>query len=243
MTFSTSSQHAIFRAMIQGVIKDIEERVDKALERAGRVSEDVKILAVSKTISTSKISEVYGCGWRLIGESRVQEFESKKCELPNDIEWHFVGHLQTNKVKKIVGQVKCIHSLDSLRLADALNEEASKKEAPVEALVQINTSREATKFGFSPDELEGILDIIQGYPHLKLKGLMTIGPWFEGDGEAKKCREAFQLLRKLKERASGRFPEGEFTELSMGMSHDFEMAIEEGSTIIRLGTLLFGERK
>lgn len=229
--------------MFQEALRDIQSRVDAALSRSARQAEAVRIMAVTKTVPPEKIMEAYQAGHRLFGENRVQELEKKKNELPDDIEWHFIGHLQTNKVKKIVGEAAMIQSIDSARLALAVSQEAKKKGCIVPVLLEINTSGETSKFGFNPENFEAELDKIQALPGLDFRGLMTIGPWVDevkGDSE---CRTAFEVLRELKDKVEGRFENGKFRELSMGMSHDFEIAIEEGSTMIRIGTYLFGERQ
>ena len=171
--------------------------------------------------------------------------ENKIPELPSDIQWHMIGHLQTNKVKKVVGKVNLIHSVDSLRLAAALNQESQKQGSQTDCLIQVNTSGEASKFGFNPEDLERLLDEMQGLSNLKFCGLMTIGPAFEGPEDMvgmSQCRKAFSELSCLREKIAGRFPADGFKTLSMGMSHDFEMAIEEGANLVRIGTALFGER-
>jgi len=217
----------------------LKEQVETACDLSGRPVGSVMVLPVTKTIPVVTIREAHQDGFRNFGESRVQELFEKKSQLPADIHWHFIGHLQTNKVKKLMGEVALIHSLDSLRLAACISSEAQKKnwEAPV--LLEVNTSGESSKSGFEPGELERVLDNLQKLPRIRFKGLMTIGPLTE-DRSAR--RRAFADLRKLKERLVNRFQKNIFTELSMGMSQDFADAIEEGATIIRIGTLLFGER-
>ena len=217
----------------------LQERVSLALSRANRPKGSVKILAVTKTVSAKTILDAYALGHRQFGENRVQELIVKRKELPSDIEWHFIGHLQTNKVKQVVGEVALIHSLDSIHLAQALRQEGDKRGVEVPVLIQVNTSRESTQYGFSPEECEQAFDELQKIPHLSFRGLMTIAPLSEDES---KVRGAFKLLRELKEKYSNRFDSEAFKELSMGMTHDFEWAIEEGATIIRVGTLLFGKR-
>jgi len=231
--------------VLKDSLQKIQNNIQAALERASRSEGDVAFLAVSKTFSPERIQEVYDLGQRLFGESRPQELEGKISELPNDIQWHLIGHLQTNKVKKVVGAVKLIHSLDSLRLAEVISRESQKKEVETSCLLEINMTREESKFGYNPDTLEGMLDQIQGLPNLKICGLMTIGPDFRDSEDPQKideCRKVFQGLRQLREKLENRFESGSFQILSMGMSHDYELAIEEGSTLVRIGSALFGER-
>ena len=226
--------------MNKGAYCQIRERVQKALERSGRSQGSVRILPVTKTISPQIIREVYETGERAFGESRVQEFLGKKPQLPLDIQWHFVGNLQTNKAKFIVGEVDLIHSLGSIRLGEALEQEAERRGERVSCLVQINVSQDPAKGGFKPDEVEVSLDRLQQFRQLDLKGLMTIGPVTE---DVTAIRSSFRGLRELRDRLANCFPAGSFKELSMGMSGDFEIAIEEGATIIRIGSLLFGDRR
>lgn len=225
--------------MNKGAYSQICERVQKALKRSGRSQDSVRILPVTKTISPQIIQEAYQAGERAFGESRVQELLEKKPQLPLDIQWHFIGNLQTNKAKFIVGEVDLIHSLGSIRLGEALQQEAEKRGERVSCLVQVNVSQDPAKRGFQPDEVEASLDGLQQFRQLDLKGLMTIGPLTE---DVTAVRDSFRGLRELREKVKNRFPAGSFRELSMGMSGDFEIAIEEGATIIRIGTLLFGKR-
>ena len=231
--------------MIRADYQQIVERVKCMAEKSGRSFDKIEILAVSKTKSVADIKALYDLGHRLFGESRPQELEGKIPELPSDIQWHMVGHLQTNKVKKVVGQVSLIHSVDSLRLAAALNQESQKQDLETSCLIQVNTSGEASKFGFNSKDLERSLDEMQGLSNLKFCGLMTIGPAFEGPEDTvgmSRCRKAFSELSRLREKVAGRFPTDGFKTLSMGMSHDFEIAIEEGANLVRIGTALFGKR-
>jgi pyridoxal phosphate enzyme (YggS family) len=225
--------------------QQIIERVKCAAEKSGRSPQEIQLLAVSKTKPVSDIKALYDLGQRLFGESRPQELENKIPELPSDIQWHMIGHLQTNKVKKVVGKVSLIHSVDSLRLATALNQESQKQGCQTDCLIQVNTSGEVSKFGFNAEDLERSLDEMQGLSNLKFCGLMTIGPAFEGPEDTagvSQCRKAFSELSCLRKKLSERFPADTFETLSMGMSHDFEIAIEEGANLIRIGTAVFGER-
>jgi pyridoxal phosphate enzyme (YggS family) len=217
----------------------LRETVDRTLSVCGRSFAEVRIVAVSKTVSAGILRGAHQAGCRDFGESRVQEFLEKKPLLPGDIRWHFVGHLQTNKARRVAGEAALIHSLDSRNLAEALNRIGEQRGLRLPVLLQINTSGEPTKGGFGPKGLEEDLDKMQKLPCLEFQGLMTIGPLTE-DKEI--VRASFRRLRELKDGISGRFPKEGFKELSMGMSHDYEIALEEGATILRIGTLLFGER-
>lgn len=198
-------------------------------------------MLVTKTVPTDEIREAFQLGIRDFGENRVQEFLAKKPELSPEIQWHFQGHLQTNKVKSIVGEVALLHSLDRLPLAEEIQKQAEKKKISVEALIQVNTTGEATKSGFAPEEVEEAVEKIRQFSQIKLRGLMTIGPT---SGDERSIRASFEKLRVLRDGLNRNWPvDGPIQELSMGMSSDFEAAIEEGATIVRIGTAVFGERK
>ncbi len=216
----------------------LRERMQKAAERAGRNAGAIELVLVTKNVSAEKIMEAYEAGERRFGENKVQELLKKKGLLPRDIEWHFIGHLQTNKVKSVLPEVSLIHSLDSIRLAEEMEARAASANQRVPVLVQVNTSGEQTKFGAAPAELPQILQAVSGLAHLELKGLMTIGPFTDNE---KKIRAAFRSLTSLRDAWKGKGFAG-LRMLSMGMSHDFELAIEEGADMIRIGTAVFGER-
>ena len=220
-------------------IRDIEERISKACERSGRKREDVTLIAVSKTFPAETVREAYEAGLRVFGENRPQELREKSQLLPDDIEWHFIGHLQTNKIKYVLPTARLIHSVDSLHLAQALSEFAQKKNLQVPILLEVNTSGEASKFGFKPEETAQAFSQINALPHLELRGLMTIGPLTDDAG---RIRKAFRELRTLRDEVRKQWGVEKTAILSMGMSGDFEIAIEEGATHIRLGTAIFGKR-
>ena len=197
-------------------------------------------MLVTKFVPVERIGEAYEAGIRDFGESRVQEFISKKPLLPQDIHWHFIGHLQTNKVKALLevgasGRAPLLlHSLDRLELAEEIQKQAEKLGFEVESLLQVNVSREATKSGFTSEEVESALEKMKAFERIRIRGFMTIGPLTE-DHEA--LGKNFRELREIRDRFLGG------GELSMGMSSDFERAIEEGATIVRIGAAVFGERK
>ena len=213
-------------------LNDVESRVLKACERAGRDRKDVTLIAVSKTKPASMIEEFYGLGVRDFGENKVQEMCDKMEILPKDIRWHMIGHLQTNKVKYIVGKVYMIHSVDTLHLAEAISKEAVKKGVNVRITVEINVGEEASKFGEGLDKASDLVNSIRLLPNLSVVGLMCIAPFVE---DAELNREHFKNLKNMASSLG-------LSELSMGMSGDFEVAIEEGSTYVRVGTSLFGKR-
>lgn len=208
------------------------------------IPSSVKLVAVSKTKPVSDILEAYNAGQRCFGENRVQELLQKKDYLPMDIEWHLIGHLQSNKVKSIVPFITMIQSVDSYKLLEIINTEASKVDRKIDCLLQIHIAEEETKFGFGLEEVIGILDnaLFKEFKFVRICGVMGIAT-FTSDIEQvqKECRILKECFNSLKYR----YFEGSsyFTEVSMGMSSDYEIALREGSTIIRIGSLIFGERK
>jgi pyridoxal phosphate enzyme (YggS family) len=220
-------------------LRAIQDRIRAACDRAYRTQESVLLLPVTKTQSLDSIQSLYSLGFRDFGESRVQELLKKHDELPNDIHWHFIGHLQSNKVKYLTPFVESIHSIDSIDLAQEVSERA--KGRLIRILLEVNISGEEQKHGFGPTEAEfSAVRIATECPNLVVSGLMGMAS-FEEDTE--RTRQQFRLLRKLRDEIAERHPELKaFRELSMGMSNDFEVAIEEGATIVRIGSALFGER-
>jgi pyridoxal phosphate enzyme (YggS family) len=222
----------------------IRERMAGAARRAGYPPDAVALMAVSKTFPPELIRQAYAAGQRVFGESRVQEFSAKSAALSDlkSIQWHMIGHLQTNKAAKAVEFFSAIDSVDSLRLAQRLNESAQRIGKKIEVLIEINVGGEAAKSGISPDspELEQILQAVPQLVGLHIRGLMTVPP-FTNDPEG--ARPSFRKLRELQQvLVARRLPAIHLDVLSMGMSHDFEVAIEEGSTCVRVGTAIFGER-
>ncbi len=218
-------------------IEILKKRITDAAARAGRRPEEITIVAVAKTFPAEKILEAAKSGIKIIGENRVQEAKEKFAQLGNIVEWHMIGHLQTNKVKDALKIFKLIHSLDSVKLAREIERRAEK---PVDCLIEVNTSKEPSKFGISPDELFQFYDNIKQFKKINILGLMTIGPgWAIQDPEA--SRPCFKILRELRDELAQACDQP-FPILSMGMTSDFEIAIEEGSNMIRVGTAIFGTR-
>ncbi len=223
--------------LIEENIKKVEERIARAAHRVGRDADEISLVAVAKTVSAEKIEEAIVCGVRIIGENRVQEAKQKFQRIGSKVDWHMVGHLQTNKVKDALRIFSLIHSLDSLRLAEELEKRAEK---PIDCLIEVNTSQEKTKFGMTPENLSAFFKSIRNLKKVNVIGLMTIGPgWAISDPEA--SRPCFRLLRDLREKLAQE-SQIQLPILSMGMTSDFEIAIEEGASMIRLGTALFGPR-
>lgn len=215
-------------------------QVNAACEKVNRNKDEVTLIAVSKTKPSSDIQKLYDYGVRDFGENKVQELTSKYEELPKDIRWHLIGHLQTNKVKYIVDKVYMIHSVDSVKLAREIEKEAAKKNVNVNILVQVNVANEDSKFGLDNSEVIKIVEEIATLPHLRIKGLMTIAP-FVDDGEEN--RKYFNELKELSVDIKAKNIDNVCMDmLSMGMSGDFETAIEEGATHVRVGTSIFGVR-
>jgi PLP dependent protein len=217
---------------IGGNLERVRERLARAAERAGRRPDDVLLIAVSKTVEVERIRAAVAAGITALGENRVQEAKSKIAELGRPAAWHLIGHLQSNKARDAVELFDLIHSLDRLELARELERRAGARGQVVEALLQVNVGGEASKGGVGPDAVGETLDAIGKLPHVRVRGLMTIPPEVERPEDA---RPWFRRLRELGERHGLR-------ELSMGMSHDFEVAVEEGATMVRVGTAIFGPR-
>ncbi|HEX9822101.1 MAG TPA: YggS family pyridoxal phosphate-dependent enzyme [Methylomirabilota bacterium] len=217
---------------IPGNLARVRERLARAAERAGRRADDVLLIGVSKTVDVERIRAALAAGLRALGENRVQEARGKVAALGRPVPWHLIGHLQTNKVKDALELFDVIHSLDRLELARELERRAAARGGPIETLLQVNVAAEATKGGVGPDAVGETLDAIGKLSHVRVRGLMTIPPEVE---RAEDSRPWFRRLRELAERHG-------LAELSMGMSGDFEVAVEEGATMVRVGTAIFGPR-
>ena len=216
----------------------VMERIEKAAQRSGRDPREVKLVAVSKTVETARINEAIEAGVSILGENYVQEAKKKIEEIGRPVAWHFIGHLQSNKAKYAVRLFDMIHSLDSIPLAEELNRRAAQAGQMIKVLIEINLSGEATKFGTGESEILNLATRILQLNHLSLEGLMTMPPYFD---LPEMSRPYYIQLRELKERLVQKgIP---IKELSMGMSNDFEIAIEEGATYVRMGTAIFGPRK
>lgn len=220
-------------------LASLHQEIAAAARGCGRDPASVKLVLVTKFVEIERIMEAYAVGARDFGENRVQEFKEKQPSLPPDIRWHLIGSLQSNKVKDVAGQAALIHSVDRPELAEAIEAHAAKRGlARVRCLIQVNTSGEASKSGFQSGAVAGFLKSYRPRA-LQICGLMTIAPLTEDDAQ---IRLAFRRLRELRDHLSRDFPELSLTELSMGMTHDFRIAIEEGSTLVRVGSYVFGPR-
>lgn len=219
---------------------EVNGKVKNACTKVSRNPEDVTLIAVSKTKPAEDIVTLYNYGVRDFGENKVQELTEKYEKLPKDIRWHLIGHLQTNKVKYIVDKVYLIHSVDSVKLAEQIEKEAAKKDVTVNILVQVNVANEDTKFGLDAEETIKNVEAISKLSHIKIKGLMTIAPFVENGEENRKY---FNELKQLSVDIQKKNIDNVCMDmLSMGMSGDFETAIEEGATLVRVGTSIFGAR-
>ncbi len=222
-------------------LKNLRQDIENTLESLGRDKSDAELIVVTKTISNEKILEAYEAGERDFGENRVQEWRDKSIELPRDIRWHLIGQLQTNKAKYVVGNVFLIHSLDRVELANEIAKQAKNKNiAKVACLFQINASGEETKSGAAIDEAEEILSQIAKIPEIDIKGLMAIGPLTEDEIAIRDC---FKNVRKIFENFKQKFPIWDWRTISMGMSQDYRIALEEGSNMLRIGSLIFPREK
>lgn len=228
--------------MIQENLTRVYRRIEQAAIRSGRDPAAVRLVAVSKTVSAARIAEAIGCGVRLLGENYIQEARQKIGALDaGQTAWHFIGHLQTNKARFAVELFDLIHSVDSLKLARALDKQARQLDKVQSILVQVNLAGEATKSGIGAEEAPRLIRDMSRCSNLVVRGLMTMPPFFNAP---EKVRPYFKALRQLAERlAAMDIPGVTMAELSMGMTGDFEVAVEEGATLVRIGTAIFGERQ
>ena len=217
---------------------NIHSRIQDAAHRVGRQVSDVRLVAVSKTYPPAVIQEAWNSGQHVFGENRVQDALPKIAELPAEAEWHFIGHLQSNKIRKALPAFTLIHGVDNLELAQQINRIAGEMGLTANILLEINVSGEATKFGFSPADLRENLEGLLCLPNIRINGLMTMAPYSE---DPETARPVFSKLRILRDELAAKTGQA-LRELSMGMSGDFEVGIEEGATIVRIGSSIFGHR-
>ena len=217
---------------------NIHSRIQDAAHRVGRQVSDVRLVAVSKTYPPAVIQEAWNAGQHVFGENRVQDALPKIAELPAEAEWHFIGHLQSNKIRKALPAFTLIHGVDNLELAQQINRIAGEMGLTANILLEINVSGEASKFGFSPTDLRQNLEDLLCLPNIRINGLMTMAPYSE---DPETARPVFSKLRILRDELAAKTGQA-LRELSMGMSGDFEVGIEEGATIVRIGSSIFGHR-
>ncbi|MBQ3180674.1 MAG: YggS family pyridoxal phosphate-dependent enzyme [Firmicutes bacterium] len=221
----------------------VRAEIELARLRGAHSAAAVRLLAVSKTVEAPRVACAWGCGVDALAENKVQELLDKQGQLPPEARWHFIGHLQTNKVRQVFDKVELIHSLDSLRLAAEIEKRAAAAERVVHCLIEVNVAAEESKFGLSPAEVWDMLVELAGMPHIAVDGLMTVAP----DAPAEEVRPVFAELRKLRNEMRARAEKNSFSnismqELSMGMSNDYRIAVEEGATMVRVGSSIFGGR-
>ena len=238
---SEASEVSGLENLVKHNLETVHEKMQRAAIAAGRNPSEVTLIAVSKTKPVPMLWQAYGAGERCFGENKVQEILEKAPQLPADVKWHMIGHLQRNKVKGAVAWAKMIHSVDSLRLAEAISQEAVKAGRVVPVLIEVNVAGEESKYGVSPEEAPELVRCISALPGLAVKGLMTIAPFVD---DPEQNRPVFRALRELSvDIASEGIANVDMCELSMGMTNDYEVAIQEGATMVRVGTGVFGERE
>lgn len=226
--------------MLKDNYDSVVGNIEAVCQNSGRDTNDVTLIAVSKTKPVSMLQEIYDHGCRNFGENKVQELAEKYDVMPKDIKWHMIGHLQRNKVKYIVDKVCLIHSVDSLRLAEEISKEALKKNVDVNILIEVNVAMEESKYGIAPSKAPALIAEIARLPHIHIKGLMTIAPYVENPEEN---RQYFAQLKQLSVDISAKNIDNVTMDiLSMGMTGDYEVAVSEGATLVRVGTGIFGER-
>lgn len=226
--------------MICGNLKEVEAKIEAACKRAGRDRSEVTLIAVSKTKPVEMLEEAYGIGIREFGENKVQEMMDKYEVMPKDIHWHMIGHLQRNKVKYLMGKAALIHSVDSLRLAEEISAQSVKHEVTTDILIEVNIAGEETKFGTDREEAIALVEAAAKLPNIHICGLMTIAPFVENSEDNRKY---FQQIRQLSvDIKEKNIDNVDMRILSMGMTGDYEVAIEEGATMVRVGTGIFGAR-
>ncbi|PYJ12846.1 MAG: YggS family pyridoxal phosphate-dependent enzyme [Verrucomicrobia bacterium] len=219
-------------------LERVREQIAQAAARAGRVAEEIELVAITKTHPAEKVREAIEAGQTLFGESRVQEARAKIPELPSNLRWHFVGHLQKNKIRHALPLFEMIHSVDSLDVAQDINRIAEEQGMHPRVLLEVNVAGEGSKFGFGSETLRAEMESLLALPRLSILGLMTIPPLAE---KAEASRKYFVQLRTLRDRLQAEF-RVDLAQLSMGMTQDFPIAVEEGATLVRVGTAIFGER-
>lgn len=226
--------------MIKEHLIEVNRRIEQACIRSGRDPKEVTLIAVSKTKPVPMLEEAYAAGARNFGENKVQEIVAKKPELPEDIRWHMIGHLQRNKVGQVLGKTVLIHSVDSLRLAQQIETDAAKAGLDVDILLEVNVAREESKYGFMLEEVEDAIMTIKDFPHVHIKGLMTIAPFVENPEENRGIfKKLFEFAVDIDKKNIDNVT---MDVLSMGMTGDYEVAVEEGATMVRVGTGIFGVR-
>lgn len=243
------SDVALYEDRLRERIARVRERIEAAAQRAGRSPQEITLVAVCKGHPPEAVVAAYHLGLRDFGENRVEEAEPKMARVQEmlategrgtDIRWHMIGHIQSRKAKKVIGPYVLVHSVDRLKIARRLEHFAAEQDVMLPVLLEVNVSGEETKYGFLPQEVDGAVEEILHLPHLSIQGLMTMAPLVPDPEEV---RWVFAALRELRDHLATRFPGVSWRHLSMGMTNDFEVAIEEGATLVRIGTAIFGPRE
>ena len=226
--------------MIQTNLKEVEQNILAACEKSGRNREEITLIAVSKTKPVSMLEEAYDAGIRDFGENKVQEMCEKYEVMEKDIRWHMIGHLQTNKVKYLIGKTALIHSVDSYKLACEIEKQAAKHDCMMDILIEVNIAEEESKFGLAEDEVIHLVKQVAALPHIRIRGLMTVAPYVV---DSEENRPFFRKIKQLSVDIDNQNIDNvSMNILSMGMTGDYMVAIEEGATMVRVGTGIFGER-
>lgn len=226
--------------MIQENILEIQGKIEKACKKSDRLTSEVRLIAVTKTQPTEAMAPLIALGIKAVGENKVQEIRDKYPVFQDAFHWHLIGHLQTNKIKYIIDKVSMIHSVDSYHLAEKINQEALKHQLVMPILIQVNIAEEDSKFGIAREACESVIREIASLPNVHIQGLMTIAPFVENPEEN---RWVFRTLKEIFIDIKNKTIDNvDMYELSMGMTNDFEVAIEEGATLVRIGTAIFGQR-
>lgn len=226
--------------MVAENLVQVQKNIEESCKKVNRDPGEVTLIAVSKTKPVEMLQEAYAAGARVFGENKVQEIVDKYDQMPSDVQWHMIGHLQRNKVKYLIGKVVLIHSVDSLRLAEQIEHEAAKADIVMPVLIEVNVAEEESKFGTTSEAAMQLVEAVSKMPHIKIRGLMTIAPFTDNPEDN---RIYFRKLKQLSvDIKSKNIDNVDMDELSMGMTGDYEVAIEEGATMVRVGTGIFGKR-
>lgn len=226
--------------MVAENLVQVQKNIEESCKKVNRDPGEVTLIAVSKTKPVEMLQEAYAAGARVFGENKVQEIVDKYDQMPSDVQWHMIGHLQRNKVKYLIGKVVLIHSVDSLRLAEQIEHEAAKADIVMPVLIEVNVAEEESKFGTTSEAAMQLVEAVSKLPHIKIRGLMTIAPFTDNPEDN---RIYFRKLKQLSvDIKSKNIDNVDMDELSMGMTGDYEVAIEEGATMVRVGTAIFGAR-
>lgn len=226
--------------MVAENLVQVQKNIEESCKKVNRDPGEVTLIAVSKTKPVEMLQEAYAAGARVFGENKVQEIVDKYDQMPSDVQWHMIGHLQRNKVKYLIGKVVLIHSVDSLRLAEQIEHEAAKADIVMPVLIEVNVAEEESKFGTTSEAAMQLVEAVSKLPHIKIRGLMTIAPFTDNPEDN---RIYFRKLKQLSvDIKSKNIDNVDMDELSMGMTGDYEVAIEEGATMVRVGTGIFGKR-